>query len=135
MELFMRRAVLLFAVCVTFSGGPAASEIDLRDYDDDLMRTLEKTIKYFEPDLTAKNVRGATEDAEILQDGFKYTEDYFSKKGVEDAVNISRRGQEFVAAAMKHVAEKDFEAASAAAREAIQLCKACHDVYKPRLAR
>jgi hypothetical protein len=32
------------------------SELDFRDYDDDLMRTLDRTIKYFEPDITAKNV-------------------------------------------------------------------------------
>jgi hypothetical protein len=114
---------------------PALAAIDLQGYDTDLMRDLEKTVKYFEPDIAAKNEQGAKEDAEVLLDGFRYTESYFSKKGAQDAVDISRNGVKLVDAALKNVAQGDFEAAAAAAREATQACKSCHDLYKPRLAR
>jgi hypothetical protein len=114
---------------------PALAALDFHDYDDDLMRDLDRTIKFFEPDITAKNAQAAKEDAEILLDGFRYTEDYFEKKGVSDAVAISRDGTKLIGAVMQNVEKGDFDAAAAAAREATQVCKSCHDLYKPRLAR
>ncbi len=105
--------------------------IDLHDYDDDLMRDLDKTIKYFEPDITAQNAQGALDDAAVLQDGFNYTLDYFSKKGgADDAVQISKDGQGQIAAAIKSVSENNFEAAAEDARAVAKTCRACHDIYK-----
>src|SRR6516164_9343275 len=112
-------ALLINVTCAAEGTG-----LDLRDYDDDLMRTLDRTIKYFEPDITAKNV-----------DGFKYTEDYFSKANKPDAVQISQEGRELVSSALKLVAQDDFEGAAADARKAITKCNSCHDLYRPRLAR
>ena len=123
-------ALLINVTCAAEGTG-----LDLRDYDDDLMRTLDRTIKYFEPDITAKNVDGATEDGGILLDGFKYTEDYFSKANKPDAVQISQEGRELVSSALKSVAQDDFEGAAADARKAITKCNSCHDLYRPRLAR
>lgn len=125
----------LLALFAALSSAPVAAAIDLHDYDNDLMRDLDKTIKYFEPDITAKNADAAKEDAEILLNGFKYTESYFDKKGAVDAVEISRKGLQVVGDAVKNIEQNDFDAAAAAAREAPQLCKSCHDIYKPRLAR
>ncbi|MEF3365214.1 hypothetical protein V3H18_01565 [Methylocystis sp. 9N] len=125
----------LLALLAALSSAPVAAAIDLRDYDNDLMRDLDKTIKYFEPDITAQNAEAAKEDAEILLNGFKYTEDYFKKKGAADAVEISRKGLQVVGDAIKNIDQNDFDAAAASAREAPQLCKSCHDIYKPRLAR
>ncbi|WP_363352017.1 hypothetical protein [Methylocystis echinoides] len=123
------------ALVALASSAPVLAAIDLRDYDNDLMRDLDKTIKYFEPDITAKNADAAKEDAQILLDGFKYTENYFSKKNAEDAVEISRKGVKVISDVIARVDGGDFDAAAAAAREAPQLCKSCHDLYKPRLAR
>jgi hypothetical protein len=126
---------ILAALLINFTCMAESAELDFKDYDDDLMRTLDKTIKYFEPDITAKNVDGATEDGEILLDGFKYTEDYFSKANKADAVQISQEGTALVNLALQLVAKDDFEGAAANAREAIAKCKACHDIYRPRLSR
>ncbi len=126
---------LLTAFVINCSCIADPSGLDFRDYDDDLMRTLDRTIKYFEPDITAKNVDGATEDGEILLDGFKYTEEYFSKANKEDAVQISREGSALVSLALKLVEKDDFEGAAAHAREAVMKCKACHDIYRSRLSR
>jgi len=128
-------AGIVTVTLINFTCIAQQSELDFRDYDDDLMRTLDRTIKYFEPDITANNVEGATEDGEILLDGFKYTEDYFSKANKEDAVQISREGSALVSLALELVAKDDFEGAAANAREAIMKCKACHDIYRPRLSR
>ncbi len=132
----MARMIIALPVLLTFLvAGPAHAErkeIDLRDYDDELMRDLDRTIKFFEPDITARNVEGAREDAEVLEEGFRYTEDYFSKKGnADDAVEISQKGLQSVAAALDALNANDFDKASASAREAAGTCRACHDIYKP----
>jgi hypothetical protein len=129
------RLDLLIALAAVFVSAPVIASIDLRDYDDDLMRDLDKTIKYFEPDITARNADAAKEDAQVLLDGFKYTEDYFKKKGADDAVEIARKGVKVINDVISSVDGDDFDAAAAAARQAPDLCKSCHDIYKPRLAR
>jgi hypothetical protein len=107
-------------------------DIDLHGYDDDLMRDLDKSIKYFEPDITAGNASNALDDAAVLQEGFKYTLDYFSKKSdADDAVQISKDGLNHVTAAIKAVSENNFETAAEGARGAAKACRACHDIYKP----
>ena len=129
------KVVTLLSICVMLSCGPVIAAIDFRGYDDDLMRDLDKTIKYFEPDITAKNADAARDDAAVLQEGFKYTETFFAKNGAEDAVKISREGTQRIADALKFVEQNDFESAAAEAREATRLCKSCHDHYKKTIAR
>lgn len=131
----IRNIAILSAIIVSLLGTTVLAErvdIDLRDYDDELMRDLDRTIKYFEPDIIAKNVSGATEDAEILEEGFRYTEDYFARKGnAEDAVKISRQGLQFIGTALERLEQNDFDGAAEAARETARTCRACHDIYKP----
>ena len=129
------KVVTLLSICVMLSCGPVIAAIDFHGYDDDLMRDLDKTIKYFEPDITAKNADAARDDAAVLQEGFKYTETFFAKNGAEDAVKISREGTQRIADALKFVEENDFESAAAEARETTRLCKSCHDLYKKTIAR
>ncbi|ARN83381.1 hypothetical protein DSM21852_37350 [Methylocystis bryophila] len=125
-----------FGMSLLASAATATPLSDYRDYDDDLMRDLERTVKFFEPDITAQNADAALEDAEVLAGGFRYTEDYFRRKpGTEDAVEISRKGGKLIAEARASIGKADFEAAAATAREATTVCKSCHDIYKPRLAR
>jgi len=128
--------VVLISLGLFIGGAAAAPVLDFKDYDNDLMRDLDRTIKYFEPDITAGNADAAKEDIATLADGFRYTEDYFSKKtGADDAVEISRKGAKVIADVRELIEKSDFEGAAAAAREAPNVCKSCHDIYKPRLAR
>jgi hypothetical protein len=129
------RKVAPLSIALLLLAAPVVAAIDLHDYDNDLMRDLDKTIKYFEPDLTAQNADAAKEDAQVLLDGFRYTEGYFAKKGAQDAVEISRKGVKVIGDVIADVDSNNFEAAAAAARQAPELCKSCHDLYKPRLAR
>lgn len=129
------RLDLLLALAAVLASAPVIAAIDLRDYDNDLMRDLDKIVKYFEPDITAQNAEAAKEDAQVLLDGFRYAESYFAKKGADDAVEISRKGVKVINDVLANVDNNNFEAAAAAARETPNLCKSCHDLYKPRLAR
>jgi hypothetical protein len=132
----MQRLIIAASLGLGLCSLPVSAALDLHDYDNDLMRDLEKTIKYFEPDITAQNADAAKEDADVLADGFRYTEDYFAKKGgAPDAVEISRKGAKLIRDVREAVEKADFDAAAAAAREAPGVCKSCHDIYKPRLAR
>ena len=135
----MRKWILAIGALAVASGAAYAADrvtLDYKDYDSELMKTLEQTIKYFEPDVGGENLTGIAEDAGILNDGFKYTEQYFTKKGnYPDAVKWSQEGQAYIAAVLKAVGEKNFEAAAVAARGATQSCKNCHEVYKPVQAR
>jgi cytochrome c556 len=106
------------------------------DYDDDLMKDLDRTIKYFEPDITGGNDAGVADDLALLRQGFQYTEKYFAKRGnAPDAIKISQDGLKALSAVQKFLADKNTDAAAASAREVTDACKACHDVYKPKQAR
>jgi cytochrome c556 len=134
-----RRHITLavFALLAGFSAAlaePAKSEYP--DYDDDLMKDLDRTIKYFEPDISGGNDAGVVDDLAVLRQGFQYTEKYFAKRGnAPDAVKISQDGLKALGAVQKFISEKNTDAAASSARDATEACKACHDVYKPKQAR
>jgi hypothetical protein len=128
----------LSAVILTVNVSAFAGKVilDLKDYDDDLMKDLERTVKYFEPDIAGQNGDSIADDAKVLTEGFVYTEQYFKKKGnYPDAVEWAQEGQNHIAAALKYVAARDYDAAALEARGAVQQCKNCHEVYKPVTAR
>jgi cytochrome c556 len=123
---------MLCGVSVMLAAGAALADIDLQDFDDDLMRDMDTAIKDLEPVIGAKNTAAATQDAELLRDGFKQTEDYFVKKGgASDAVDFARHSEELTATVLKSIAANDFDAAGNAARTLSKSCRTCHDVYKP----
>jgi hypothetical protein len=127
------KTILLAAAGATLLCGVAlAADIDLSTFDDDMMRTMDDTIKDLEPVIGAKNAKAALDDTAILRDNFKETEDWFAKNGhADDAVKIARHEQDLVAAVNHSLSAGDFEAAATTAREVSHTCKSCHDVYKP----
>jgi cytochrome c556 len=127
-----RKMSILCALLVVLTSGAVGADIDLRDFDDDLMRDMDTAIKDLEPVLGAKNATAANGDAELLRDGFKQTEDYFAKKGAAaDAVDFARKSQELTATVLKDISANDFDAAATSARALSKSCRTCHDVYKP----
>jgi hypothetical protein len=136
----MKRTRLPIAAVALLAGFGAAlaepQKADYADYDDDLMKDLDRAIKFFEPDITGENEAGVTDDLAVLRQGFVYTEKYFARRGnAPDAVKISRDGLNALDAVQKFFAAKAIDEAAAKAREATEACKACHDAYKPRQAR
>ncbi|MFT4045852.1 MAG: hypothetical protein QM661_04060 [Solimonas sp.] len=121
--------VALIALAI---GGVAFADIDLSDFDDDLMQGMDDAVKSFEPNLAAKNGAGALEDAAILRDGYVWTEQYFAAKGgTDDAVRIAKQGLDLIDQAVAATKAQDFDAAATSARAAAKTCRSCHDLYKP----
>jgi cytochrome c556 len=128
----MRKTAMLAGICAVLLGASAAADVDLKDFDDDLMKTLGETIKLLEPDINAKNLDAANQEVGVFTDGFKWVEDYFAAKGnAADAVKFAHDSRDLTDAVQKALAAKNFDAAAAAARTLSKSCKSCHDVYKP----
>jgi cytochrome c556 len=130
-------ALALLGAAIGVVGAVAEpSKSEYADYDDDLMKDLDRTIKYFEPDITGGNESGVADDLAVLRQGFQYTEKYFAHRGnAPDAVKISQDGLKALDDVQQALTDKNVDAAAAKAREATDACKACHDVYKPKQAR
>jgi len=131
----MRKLVILCAIGAAVLSGAAYGEhrsVDLKDYDDDLMHDVDRSLKFFEPDITAGNAGNALDDAGVIRDGFTYSSSYFAKKGgAEDAVKIAQDGLSLIDAAETSIKAKDFTQATEIARKVPNTCRACHDIYKP----
>lgn len=129
----MRRLfILAVGTWLTGLSITAIAELDLTNFDDDLMRTLDDTHKYLEPDINAKNAKSAREGAETIRDGLKWTEDYFAHNGgVDDGVKLAQEGQAMTRDIIEALDKGDFEKAAASARALTKNCRACHDLYKP----
>jgi hypothetical protein len=133
----MKRSLLLaLALAMVFAGGASRAEhiaVDLNDYDLDLMRSLDQTFKYFEPDLADGNVKAYADDVQLVHYAFAWLKSYFEKKGsdADQAVKIAQQGLTLLDGIDKDVAAKNFDAAADKAHELGQTCRSCHDIYKP----
>jgi hypothetical protein len=135
-----RKLVLALAAIAALAAGVSRADkidLDLHDYDDELMRTLEQTLKYFEPDLSDGNLKSYDDDVQLIQYSFGWVKDYFTKKGDPGAkgVAIAQQGLDLLAAIDKDVKTKNFQAAADKAHQFQVVCHSCHDIYKPNLAR
>jgi len=137
----MNRKLILGLVAIVAMGAGVSRadkiEIDLHDYDDDLMRQLEQTLKYFEPDVTDGNLNSYADDVQQIQYTFGYVKGYFEKQGPNAAkgVEIAQQGLDLLAAIDKDVKAKNFSSAGDKAHQFFLICRSCHDVYKPNNAR
>ena len=131
-EFIMRKPSVLLGVCALLCAAVAFAAIDLSDFDDDLMQDMDDAIKDLEPVIAGKSIDAARADAETLQNGLKWTEDYFAAKGsAPDAVKFAQEGQGLTASILKSLAAGYFESSLDNARKLAKTCRTCHDVYKP----
>jgi cytochrome c556 len=129
----MQRLWLVLGVSLVMISGIAMASLDVSDFDDDLMRSMDNAIKDLEPVLGGGNLEAAQLDIDLLNDGFKQTEDYFARKGgAEDGIKYARDSAAIGEAISKAIAARDVDAAIKSSRELAAACKVCHDVYKPR---
>ncbi len=119
------------AVTVAAAAALLAAEVDLTDFDTLLMNDMDGTVKQLEPLIGGRNSAAATEAAVFLEEGFDWTEQYFSAKGVADGAKLARDGKQRAQAVRTALAANDFKAAAAAARDVAKSCRACHEVYRP----
>jgi hypothetical protein len=118
--------VLLCALAV------AATNLDLTDFDDDVMKNMDETVKSLDSDLATRDAKAAQADAGTIREGLHWAEGYFTRKGnVEDAVRFAKDGEEIAVDIAKSVASSDFDAALNNYEALVKTCRRCHDVYKP----
>jgi hypothetical protein len=132
----MTRKRVMLAALLSLALPPAALwatvDLDLKDFDEDVMRDVDDTVKSLDSDIATHNSASAIAEAQTIQQALKYAEDYFVKKGnVDDAVKWARQGEDQAQAVRSSVAASDFDAASDRYEALMKTCRACHDVYRP----
>ncbi len=131
-SLFMHSKCTVVAFVIFFMATSLAhAELDLSGFDNDLMKMMEETNKYLEPDIVGGNIDNSIEGVQFLREGLKWTEDYFASKGTaKDGEKIAKEGQVLADQVLKALESKDKDTAAASARLLTKNCKACHDIYK-----
>ena len=126
------RGALATALALLGTLASAAANIDLTDFNDDVMKSMDDTVKALDSDLAGHDVKSAQADAGSIRDGLHWAEEYFTRKGnVADAVQLAKQGQELAATVARSAASNDFDAALTSYESLVKTCRRCHDAYKP----
>lgn len=120
--------MLLLAVPVV-----VVSAVDLAEFDPDVMRAMDYAFTDLEPVLGASNADAATENVDILKEGYLWTLEYFTEvRPATDPAKITKEGLAIVESIERLVSDGDFGAAVVSSRKLQANCKSCHDKYKPK---
>jgi len=128
----MVRGGLAAALLLLGTFAVAATNIDLTDFNDDVMKNMDDTVKSLDSDLATRDTRSAQSDAATIRDGLRWAEEYFTRKGnVDDAVQLAKKGEELATNIAKSAGSSDFDAALTTYDALVKTCRRCHDAYKP----
>jgi|SRR5689334_12754523 len=128
----MRRNWLAASVLMTLAASVIAAELDLSDFDDDLMRSMDDAVKELDSNVGGQDAKASLANAAVLQEGLAYAEKYFAAKPEAPlGAGYAREGKDHLAALVQAIDAKDFDAASNNVRAVVRTCKACHEAYKP----
>jgi hypothetical protein len=128
----MRLTAITVGICTSLVWALALANVDLSDFDDDVMRTMGETMKSLEADIGANNTQAAISDVSISRQGMQYAESYFAAKGdTPDAVKFARDSRILADNVLQALLHHDTRKALAATHELSQSCERCHEVYKP----
>lgn len=110
------------------------AEVDLSDFDDDVMRDMDDAYKDLEPVLRASNADIAKTDIATIRQSYQWAVEYFTAKKAEapDALDIAAAGQKILADTESALNARNFDGAVEKARELQSNCKSCHEKYKPK---
>ena len=124
------------SIAVGLTGRPIAAgtvSLDLSDFNDDVMRSMDDTMKRLDSDIATRDPKSVASDSALIREGLEYARDYFEKKGnVEDAVRWARQGQDVAEAVAGAVQANDYDTSLSKYDSLVKICRSCHDVYKPR---
>lgn len=128
----MRRNWLAASVLMTLAASVIAAEIDFSDFDDDLMRSMDDSVKELDSNVGGQDAKASLANATVLEDGFAWAEKYFAAKPEAPlGAGYAREGREHLAALVQALEAGNFDAASTNVRAVVKTCKACHEAYKP----
>ena len=132
------RAIAVMAVVSIAVGlaGPlvaaATVNLDLYDFNEDVMRDMDDTMKTLDSDIAMRDVKSVARDTVSIRDGLKYAQDYFTKKGkLDDAVGWAKQGRDLAEAIAQSVQSGDVDTSLGKYDSLVKTCRSCHDVYKP----
>jgi hypothetical protein len=128
----MRKKWMAAGVMVALAASVMAAELDLSDFDDDLMRSMDDAVKDLDSNVSGQNADASLANAAVLRDGLAWAEKYFAAKPeAPRGAGLAREGQEHLAQLVQSLEARDFDAASNGLRSVMRTCKACHEAYKP----
>jgi hypothetical protein len=106
--------------------------LDLSDFNDDVMRGLDDTMKTLDSDIATRNIKSLAADTQSIRESLSWAQDYFTRKGnLDDAVRWAKQGQELAEAIARSAQASDFDTSLSKYDSLVKTCRACHDVYKP----
>jgi len=127
----MNKAKLVSVVFATLATAVCAAELDLSDFDDDVMRAMDDNIKALDGNVAGQDADAAAVDVKSLQQGIDWTARYFAnKQGAPEASRLAAEARTSLEALAIAIAAKDFTAADDHLRATARNCKACHDLYR-----
>ncbi len=108
--------------------------VNLDYFDSDSMRAMDDAFKDLEPVLGASNTTAAKEDLAALQEGYRWTLEYFTEQEKEgkDGIELLKSGSKLLDEIEALLNKRDFTGAVAKSRDLRANCKSCHDKYKPK---
>ncbi len=128
----MARRLLAAGVALTLAASLWAAELDLSDFDDTLMRSMDDAIKELDSNVGGQQTEDALANTVVIRDGLTWAEKYFSDKPQAPlAAGLAREGQANLAVLVQSLQAHDFDAAATNLRAVAKVCKSCHEKYKP----
>ena len=128
----MRKNWWAAGVLLTLAASVMAAELDLSDFDDDLMRSMDDAVKELDSNVGGQDAKASLANAAVLQDGFAWAEKYFTAKPEAPlGAGYAREGRDHLAELVKALEAGNFDAATGNVRAVVKTCKACHEAYKP----
>ncbi len=128
----LARAALAAALALLTTLACAAADIDLTDFNEDVMKNMDDTVKALDTDLATRDASSAQLDAQKIGQGLHWAQEYFARKGnVDDAVQMAKQGETLAADVGRSAASNDFDTALSTYDTLVKTCRRCHDVYKP----
>lgn len=125
----MKRTLLVLA-CISALGLTALAQDDAAYQG--WMKTVGATGGSLRKNLEAKNADGASADAKKLQDVFVHVHDYWSKKGVDDAMKLAMTASSAYGDVAQFASAGKFDEASDSLKKASATCGACHSAHREK---
>jgi hypothetical protein len=128
----MRRNWLAAGALMALAASVMAAELDLSDFDDDLMQSMDDAVKELDSNVGGQDAKASLANAAVLGEGFAWAEKYFAAKPEAPlGAGFAREGKEHLAALVQAIEAGKFDDASNSVRAVVKTCKACHEAYKP----
>jgi hypothetical protein len=122
------RQMYIMAVVTTLVvvGALAQGDSDYQGW----MKTTGATMGSMNKKIAAKDGAGAAADAEKLQATFKQVEEFWKKRGADDAVNFAMKAQMAAAAVATAATAGNLDEAAAQVKSLQSNCAGCHMAHR-----